>query len=135
LFFKILKPLRAYLLAHKRRVARLIGLGGVLLVASVLLRSAPREVQVQLELGPSHREYVEVRVAYLQAGEELHGVAFSFPQGAPDRVNHRVRLPAGDFEVLTELLPLHGAAYASVGRIHAPSDGVVKIAVATPEPR
>jgi hypothetical protein len=130
-FSNILQPLRAYLLAHKRRIARLIGLAGMLLVASVLLRSAPRDVQVQLDLGPSHQAYVEVRVAYLQAGEELHGVAFSFPNGAPDRVNHLVRLPAGDFEVRTELLPLHGAALASVGRLHAPSDGVVRIPVPT----
>ena len=106
---------------HKRQIGRLIGLTGVLLVSAQLLRVAPRTVQVQLELGPAHRKFVEVRVAYVQAGQELHAVSFAFPEGAPNRVQHAVRLPPGDFEVHTELRPRppQGHIVASVTRFRA----------------
>jgi hypothetical protein len=123
--------LLAILRPHRRRLARLLGLGGVLLVASLLLRGAPRKVDVEFDLGPAHREFVGIRVAYVQGGEELHGVAFSFPHGAPVTVEHSLKLPVGDFEVHTELLPEHGPALASVGRLHSPSDGKVHIRVPT----
>jgi hypothetical protein len=119
---------------HKPRVARLLGFAGVLIVVSLLLRGAPRSVDVELELGPLHRQFVELRVAYVQEGQELHGALFSFPHGAPGSLKHSVQLPAGDFEVHTELRPEHGKVLASVGRLHAPSDGLVVIRVPT-EPR
>jgi hypothetical protein len=125
---------RAILQRHRKRIARAAGFAGMLGLAVLLMRNAPRTVQVEFELGPAHREFVEVRVAYVQAGEELHGVAFSFPEGAPDNLRHAVSLPAGDFEVRTELRPLHGAVLASVGRLHAPSDGLVRIRVPTGPP-
>ncbi|HEY2733556.1 MAG TPA: hypothetical protein VGI70_06205, partial [Polyangiales bacterium] len=76
-------------------------------------------------------DFVELRVAYVQAGEELHGVEFSFPNGAPVNVRHSVNLPEGDFEVRTELRPLHGDWLASAARLHAPSAGPVRIRVPT----
>jgi hypothetical protein len=126
-----MRALRAIFEKHKSRLARMIALGGILVVASVLLRGTPRQVQVVLDLGPAHRDFVEVRMAYVQEGEELHGVDFSFPEGAPSSVKHAVSLPAGDFEVRTELRPLHGAWLASVGKLHAPSEGPVRIRVPT----
>ena len=130
----MLSPLLARLKPHKQRIARLIGLSGVLLVASLLIRGAPREVEVELMLGPAHRQFVAVRVAYVQQGEEIHGVAFSFPDGAPGQLHHSVQLPAGEFEVHTELRPPHGPVLASIGRLHAPSDGRVVIQVPTDRP-
>jgi hypothetical protein len=85
-------------------------------------------------LGPQHSQFVEVRVAYVQQGEELHGVAFSFPDGAPGKLHHSVQLPAGEFEVHTELRPPHGPILASIGRLQAPSDGAVVIRVPTDQP-
>lgn len=127
----MLKPLIARLKPHKQRIARMIGLGGILVVASQLMRAAPRDVEVDLKLGPEHREFVEVRVAYILEGEAFHGVAFSFPEGAPKHVHHSVQLPAGEYEVHTTLRPAHGPALASIGRLHAPSDGSVVIQVPT----
>ena len=123
--------LLARLQPHKRRIARFVGYVGVLIVASLLIRNSPREVQVELMLGPQHRQFTEVRVAYVRQGEELHGVAFSFPQGAPGQLRHSVQLPAGEFEVHTELRPAHGHALASIGKLHAPSDERVVIRVPT----
>lgn len=130
----MLSPLLARLKPHKQRIARLIGLAGVLLVASLLIRGTPREVEVELKLGPAHRQFVGVRVAYVQQGEEVHGVAFSFPDGAPGLLHHSVKLPAGEFEVHTELRPPHGPVLASIGRLQAPSDGRVVIQVPTAPP-
>jgi hypothetical protein len=87
---------------------------------------------VEFELGPTHQEIVEVRVAYVQDGEELHGVSFSFPHGAPGQVRHSVTLPPGDFEVHTELRPTRGLTLASVRKLHAPVEGLVKIRLEPP---
>jgi hypothetical protein len=129
-----MRAVRAIFHAHKQRLARLTALAGALVVGSLLLRGAPQEVEVQLDLGPAHHDFVEVRVAYVQAGEELHGVAFNFPDGAPGKVRHSVKLPSGDFEVHAELRPLHGSSLAWVGRLHSPSDGPVQLRVPTGRP-
>jgi hypothetical protein len=123
--------LLARLEPYKRRIGRFVGLVGVLIVASLLIRGAPRKVQVELMLGPLHRQFTEVRVAYVQQGEEVHGVSFTFPEGAPGKLQHSVQLPAGEFEVHTELRPAHGPIVASIGRLHAPSDESVVIRVPT----
>jgi hypothetical protein len=127
----MLRPLLARLTPHKQRIARLVGLTGVLLVGSQLLRAAPRDVEVELKLGPAHRQFVEVRVAYVQQGEEVHGVAYKFPDGAPGLLHHSVQLPAGEFEVHTELTPPRGRILANIDRLQAPSDGRVVIQVPT----
>ena len=120
-------PFRRLFEAQRQRLSRLIGLLGVVVVGLVLLPHVPRKVDVEFELPPSHREIVEVRVAYVKDGEELHGVSFSFPDGAPGQVRHSVSLPPGDFEVHTELRPSHGLALASVEKLHTPVDGLVRI--------
>ena len=112
----------------------MIGLAGILLVASQLLRAAPRDVDVELKLGPDHDRFVELRVAYVQQAEEIHGVAFKFPNGAPERVRHTVQLPAGEFEVHTELRTSSGPILANIGRLQAPSEGRVVIQVPTDQP-
>ncbi|MEY4577988.1 MAG: hypothetical protein RL701_2691 [Pseudomonadota bacterium] len=126
-----MRSVLAELKPYKRQIGRAIGLGGMLLIASQLIRATPRTVQVQLDLGPEHKKFVEVRVAYLQAGQELHAVEFAFPEGAPGHLEHAVRLPTGDFEVHTELRPEHGQIVDSVRPLHTPSDEPVHIRVQT----
>ena len=120
-------PIRRVFEAQRHRLSRLTLLLGVVVVGLVLLPHIPRTVDVEFELGPSHREIVEVRVAYVKDGEELHGVSFNFPDGAPGAVRHSVSLPPGDFEVHTELRPSHGQSRGSVEKLHAPADGPVRI--------
>jgi hypothetical protein len=90
-------------------------------------------VKVQLELGPAHRKVVEIRVAFVQAGQELHGVALAFPEGAPDRLPLQpVRLPPGDFELHTELRSERGSVLPpSVVRFHAGDEDLVRVQVPT----
>jgi hypothetical protein len=125
-------PARAWFEAHRQGLSRVVLVCGGVVVALALFPHVPRKVDVEFELGPSHQEIVEVRVAYLQDGEELHGVSFSFPDGAPDQLRHSVTLPPGDFEVHAQLRPSHGHPLESVRRLHAPADGLVKIRL---EPR
>ena len=120
----------AFFKTHRRALARLVAVGGAAVVALALAPHVPRKVDVEFELGPSHREIVEVRVAYVQDGEELQGVSFSFPDGAPGQVRHTVSLLPGDFEVHTELRrPTHGRTRGSVGKLHAPAEGLVRFRV------
>ena len=125
-------PLRRLYETHRRTLARLIALLGAVVVALALMPHVPRKVDVEFELGPSHREIVEVRVAYVQDGEELHGVSFSFPDGAPGQVRHSVSLPPGDFEVHTELRPSQGESRGSVDKLHAPADGTIRFRLGRP---
>src|SRR5688572_4679197 len=115
-------PLRTFLETHRRTLARGTAVVGAAVVAVVFFPHVPRKVDVELELGPSHREIVEVRVGYVQDGVELHGVSFSFPNGAPGEVRHSVSLPPGDFEVHTELRPSQGEARGSVERLRSPAE-------------
>ena len=112
---------------HRRGLARLTAVVGAIVVALALFPHVPRKVDVEYELGPTHREIVEVRVTYLQDGEELQGVSFSFPDGAPGQVRHSLSLPPGEFEVHTHLRPSHGRTRGSVGKLHAPAEGLVRI--------
>jgi hypothetical protein len=119
---------RAWFEAHRRgSLARIVAVLGGVVVVLALSPHVPRKVDVEFELGPTHREIVEVRVVYLRDGEELKGVSFSFPQGAPGQLRHSVSLPPGDFEVRTELRPSHGLSLASVRTLHAPTEGLVRI--------
>ena len=63
----------------------------------------PLATDLEFVLGPGHSDIVELRVAYVQGGEEMYGASFPFPGGAPRSVRHRVSLPSGRFEVKLEL--------------------------------
>jgi hypothetical protein len=127
-----MQSLRRFLLRHRARIARLTAVAGVLTVGLLVSRELPRDVDVELMLGPKHAEIVEVRIGYLQDGEELHGVALSFPKGAPARVHHKVSLPAGELEVHAEARSAHGLAAANVARLQNPAQGPLRIHVAEP---
>ncbi len=127
-------PLQRFYLNHKAKLARLTALAGVLTVGLLLSRNAPHEVKVQLLLGQTHREIVAVRIDYLRGGQELHGVELTFPEGAPERVNHSVSLPGGELEVRAELRKADGHAVQAVKKLEAPVQGTVLIAVAEPTP-
>jgi hypothetical protein len=109
---------------HRRRLAPLLLLGFVLVVSSQLWPSWPRETDVAFALGQDHADVVELRVSYLRGDEELHGVSFSFPRGAPGVVHHKVTLPAGDFELRCELRERAGGSRTLVRRMHAPAAAV-----------
>jgi hypothetical protein len=111
---------------HRRWLARVILLLGAAYAAIDLWPRFPHETQVELALGPRHGEVVELRLAYLDAGEELAGVSFGFPEGAPATVRHRVKLPAGRFELRCELRGRSGDSRSIVRELQTPASGAVR---------
>lgn len=117
---------------QRRRLA-----GGVLLLAVVVIglqlyEATPRELRLELVLGPLHREVVEVRVAYMLQGDEYEGTRLSFPGGAPRRIPLRTDLPHGRFEVNVHLTRVDGTGWHRVHPIDvdAALDGPVRVALA-----
>jgi hypothetical protein len=89
------------------------------------------ETVVELDLGPAHADVLELRLAYLQEGEELRGVSFRFADGAPARIQHRVSLPTGEFEVQCVLRDRDGASHVLTRKLRADgSGGRVRISIA-----
>ncbi len=117
------------LVTHRSKLARITALAGVLTLCLVIMPAVPRPLDVEVDLGQAHQQIVEVRVSYLQSGEELQHVAFAFPQGAPLRVHHSLKVPVGDVEVYAEALRADGNIASEVARVHAPADGTVRIHV------
>jgi len=112
---------------HRYTLARAVLVVGALVVGRELWPMIERETEVELELGPSHAEVVELRLTYLLEGEELHGVSFRFVGGAPARVKHRVSLPAGDLELHLVVQQRDGVSHVVTRRLHTPAEGRVRI--------
>jgi hypothetical protein len=121
-------PLRRFAAtAPRHRLARALLVAGLLGLALVTWRAAPRDTSIEYALGGSHRELVELRVAYLLDGEELSGARFDFPGGAPARVAHRPTLPPGELEVRIEATSRDGRNHRSTRRLTTPAEGAVTL--------
>jgi hypothetical protein len=115
---------------HRQRLARLLAVAGVLVVALLLGPKVPQPLEVELELPKTHRELVEVRVSYVQAGEELVGARLAFPDGAPSTVRHTAKVPSGDVEVHAQALRADGRAVSAIAYAKSPTDGTLVIRLA-----
>lgn len=104
-------------------------MGGVLFGALELWPSWPRETEVEFLLGGRHAQVVELRVAYSKDDQPLHGVTFSFPEGAPPQVLHHLKLPAGTVFVHCELRVREGGALEVNRTVRTPAEGRVRIAL------
>jgi hypothetical protein len=125
---------RRFLTAHRRKLARLTALAGLLTVGLLLLPEVPRSLNVELELGQAHAGFVALRVSYLRSGEELQGVSFAFPDGAPLSVHHSITVAPGDLEVRAQAWRAAGPAVLGLARVHAPVEGGVHIHFPEPAP-
>ena len=124
-----MRRLAALIALHRRRVARLLFALSLCTVAWQLLPSVPRQTELEFSLGSAHRRVVELRVGFERGGEELHGVSFGFPEGAPRTLRHSVSLPAGDYLARCELRERGGASRLFTRHFQAPAEGVVRIAL------
>jgi hypothetical protein len=122
-----MRRLAALIALHRRRVARLLFGVGLCAVAWQLLPNVPRHTELEFALGPGHQRVIELRVGFEREGEELHGVSFGFPSGAPRTVRHSVSLPSGRYLVRCELRARDGGSRLETHRLQAPADGVVRI--------
>jgi hypothetical protein len=99
----------------------------VLVVVVELWPSVPRDTDLEFQLGPGHGRIAELRIAYMQRGEELHGVSLRFDDGAPESVRHTVSLPSGDYELRCELRDDRGTSRTLVRSLTTPVEGLVRI--------
>lgn len=107
----------------RARIARLALVVAAVVIVAQVYGASPRETRIELVLGPSHLEVIEVRLAYLQRGVEYKAVRFSFPGGAPPRIPHRTDLPAGHFEVNLWLTRRSGSVQRVVRALDTPTQG------------
>ena len=122
-----MQRLAAWFVKYRRRLSRLVLVAGALVVTTQIWPSWPRETDVEFALGQDHSDIVELRVAYLRGAEEVHGVSFNFPRGAPGVVHHKVTLPEGDFQLRCELRERGGYSRLLIRHLHAPAKGAVRI--------
>ena len=114
------------LLGNRRRLARLVLLLAAVVVVLQVASYLPRETEVEVALGPHHRRVEEVRLSFLQQGEELRGVSFRFPEEAPAVVRHRVELSPGRYRLLIELRQRDGVTHTAERIVSVPADGAVR---------
>jgi hypothetical protein len=124
-----MRRLAALIALHRRRVARVLFGLGLCTVAWQLFPNVPRQTELEFSLGPAHQRVVELRVGFERGGEELHGISFGFPEGAPRTLRHSVSLLAGDYLVRCELRERDGGSRLLTRRFRAPAEGVVRIAL------
>jgi hypothetical protein len=123
----VFAPTIAFFTTHRRRIARLVLATGIVFTALTLWPNWPRELEVEYQLGSEHSKVVELRVTYLQGTQALQGVNFSFPEGAPDAVRHRLTLPPGTFVLHCELRDRSGTARAVTRQLHTPIEGAIRV--------
>jgi hypothetical protein len=119
--------LAALFLKHRRRVASLALAAGVLVGLRDVAPQFPQEIALEFALGPEHPKVVALSVAIRRQGDELAGASFTFPDGAPGKVEYRVKLPTGDFQVWCEIRTREGRSQLVERHLRSPTTGVVRI--------
>lgn len=112
---------------HRRRWAPALAIVAALVVGREVLGATPREVDVELPLGPTHADLRQVDVSFLEADELVHHVSLRYPEGAPESVRHRVELAPGSYVVAVDLVHEGGATESREGRLDAPAEGRVRV--------
>ncbi len=114
------------LLAHRRRLAPLVLIVGVLLVGSQLWEAVPQETEIHYRLGPQHEEIRSISLSYQTGGEEVVRTDFRWPAGAPRTVPHAVSLPPAEYLIEAEVRASSGSRHLE-RRLAIPAEGLVSI--------
>jgi hypothetical protein len=116
-----------------RFLSRLLFLGGAVAIGLYLVRAAPRDVTLVYLLppapGPTALD-VEVR----RDDEVLRRAEFRFPDGAPSRVLHPVRLPDGRYAIAMRLSTSSGPVRIAERTIDVTEDGPILVRADAPDP-
>lgn len=115
-------------LLHRRRIARVLLVTAVCYGATRVWPAVPHATNIRFDLGPQHREIMELQVGFVRDGEPLQGASFRFPDGAPPILQHEVTLPTGRYDVQVRCRRQNGET--SVEReIQLPSKDAVHVLV------
>ena len=126
---RMFETLKALFQKHRKRLAFVALIVFLVAVAIEVGGAIPREVEVDFPMGEGHAQVTEARIEYWQEDEMVRTVQRHFPQGAPRSVRDSVELSPGDYEVSVLLVRRGGDSEELRGRLSAPSDGVVRIAL------
>lgn len=113
-------------LRHRARLARLVAVVGVLVIAAQVVPVIPREVALRYDLGPAHASVRGLELVYQAGDQDLASARFGFGEEGPRLVDHRVDLAPGHYDVRATLDTAHGPV-RFVRPFEAPADGVVRI--------
>jgi hypothetical protein len=108
----------------RRRIATLVAVVGVAIVANRLATVWPRNVDVAYEVGPG---VVELAVDYLQDGEAVCSARFHTQDGKAQRFRHSVKLQPGEYRAQITVYASEGAAREFGRRLSVPANGLVRI--------
>ncbi len=125
-------PLLGFLKPHRRHLATLVLLVGVVAVGTILGDEVPREVQLRYAFGPDHAALREAHVAFWVGDDEIQSARFTRPRGFPDHLDHAVSLAPGRYRVEATLRS--EATSRRVERaLRVPIDGVIFLDLAAPQ--
>lgn len=113
-------------LQHRTRLARLVAVVGILVIAAQFFPIVPREVELRYDLGPAHASVRGLELVYQAGDEDLASARFGFGEEGPRLVEHRVDLPPGHYDVRATLDTPQGNL-RFIRHFEAPADGVVRI--------
>ncbi len=81
-----------------KHLSRLVFLAGAIAIGFFLFRANPREVTLVYALA-SRPPVSALEVEITRDGEPIRQAEFRFPRGAPQQVEHKVKLPTGEYQL------------------------------------
>lgn len=112
---------------NRRRIAGLVLVAFVVLVAVDLSRTVPRETRLRFDLGADHDDVRSVDLAYTCGDEAVEQAMHRYPQGAPSRLSDTLDLVPGRYEVRLDVVYADGHATVREGQFEAPAEGIVVV--------
>lgn len=107
----------------RRRLATLIAIVGVVVVAQRVVTHWPRGVEVAYEVGP---DVTELDVDYLYDDGAVASARFRQPDAKRTVFRHSVKLQPGEYQVLITVYPSEGPATEKTRTLRVPAEGVTR---------
>jgi hypothetical protein len=107
----------------RRRLATLIAVVGIVVVAERLVAHWPRGVEVAYEVSP---DVTELDVDYVYEGGAVASARFRQPDSKRTVFRHSVKLQPGDYQVLITLYRPGGPATEDTRMLRVPAKGVTR---------
>jgi hypothetical protein len=108
----------------RRRLAPVVLVTGLVVVGAYANREVPREQEVRFELDERHERAKSIRIAYMEAGEQLSGVDFRLTQSPRRVLVHHPSLKPGQYDVVITIESTEGAIQRLTRKLSVPAEGV-----------
>ena len=119
--------IKGWLERNRSRLTRIVLFSGLLGIFVYLAPLVPRDTRIMLDLGERHGEVVALDLTYRLGQDDLRTTTLRYPGGAPRRVQHEVRLPAGDILLAARQILRDGRELDQTRRFRVPTDADVRI--------